>query len=717
MPPAACFYSPTMIRATTTTTFRRSITPKPTILNLQQHYHPTLSHPPPSHNNLQILPEVQNALLKNQPIIALESTILSHGLPYPENLQLSQELSHIIRSKNVIPATIAVKNGTCCVGLIESDIHDLVVSGGEGRATKCTTRDLPFFIRNKKYVSNNDIQKTQWGATTVASTMRIAHLAGISTFVTGGTGGVHRGAETTMDISSDLLELSRTPVIVISAGIKSILDIPKTLEMLETLSVPVASFQSDDFPSFFSPTSGVKSPMRIDDVEDAANAYMASLDLGLGCGMLVAVPNYDPVGRAVEDAIQETIEEANSLGIVGRHVTPFILKRVSEKTKGDSLRSNTALVKRNAEVGAGIAIAVAKLKLDRMKYTSTNSTSTSCIGSGNNYERDSNIKSKVVVVGGAVIDIVAKSKNKIIPETSNPGFCTESDGGVGRNIADVLGQLGAEPILYTAIGDDSRGKGLRQRMGDYDIPKERQFVKMIPNSNTATYLAILDNNGNLHNAIADMEILKEIPLPEERIIKEAEYLVIDANLPMEKLLKIVQMATRCDTRVIFDPTSVPKASTLKGNDNFLSCISFAFPNVDELMAMIDIEQDYRHNGHVDRLYDDNFKGLKDLTVQLLNRMHPQSAHLIVTLGPMGAFLASKESTTDSIGSIHSFQHFAVKENLTNLQNCTGAGDTMVGVFVKSLLDGNSIEQSIEKGMDASLISIKYSQGAIPRFIQ
>jgi len=180
--------------------------------------------------------------------------------------------------------------------------------------------------------NTHHVQTSRQTACTVASTMRLAHLAGISTFVTGGTGGVHRGGELSLDISADLYELAQTPVVVLSAGVKSILDIKRTLETLETLGVPTATFQSDEFPAFFSPQSGVRSPARVDSTDEIARAYLAGLDLGLSNGMLIAVPNVDPAGEAVEAAIQEAIAQAEQLGIQGRDVTPYILRAVSEKT-------------------------------------------------------------------------------------------------------------------------------------------------------------------------------------------------------------------------------------------------------------------------------------------------------------------------------------------------------------------------------------------------
>jgi len=306
---------------------------------------------------LKIHPAVARAVDEGHPVVALESTIVAHGMPFPENLELALEVEDILRSRDVIPATIAVKNGECRIGLDQVELTDLAKAGEEGRAQKCSTRDLPIQIAMGH--SKKDTEKPSWGATTVASTMRLAHLAGISTFATGGIGGVHRNGENSMDISADLLELSHTPVIVVSAGIKSILDIGRTMEFLETHGVPTFGWQTNEFPAFFSPSSGVHCS-RVDDATTISRIFSASQTLKLPHGMLVAVPNRDPAGDNVEKAIQSALLEANEKNITGQAVTPYLLKAVAEKTSGDSLRSNMALVRRNVAIAAEIAIAIAE---------------------------------------------------------------------------------------------------------------------------------------------------------------------------------------------------------------------------------------------------------------------------------------------------------------------------------------------------------------------
>ena len=411
-------------------------------------------------SKVKVLPEVARALESGRPVVALESTIVAHGMPFPQNIELAKEVSNILRERGVIPATIAVKDGIFRAGLEPDELENLAMAGEENRAIKCSTRDLPLMAS----ISNmrRSDETVHWGATTVAATMRLAHAANISTFVTGGTGGVHRGGELSLDISTDLIELSRTPVIVVSAGVKSILDVKRTLEVLETFAVPVGAWQSDEFPAFFSPSSGVKAPSRFDDAMSVASAYISGRELGMDSGMLVAVPNRDPAGENVEKAIKEALSEAEAAGIEGRDITPFILRSVNEKTGGDSLRSNVALVKNNAKVGADIAVAVSKLQfnsettvqsiqLPANPRDASLSYSASTFAPGKDSDKN-DVKSRVVCVGGSVIDIVAKSSanDKMIIGTSNIGKVFKSDGGVARNVSEVVSN---RQILSSSLFD------------------------------------------------------------------------------------------------------------------------------------------------------------------------------------------------------------------------------------------------------------------------
>jgi len=299
---------------------------------------------------LDIKPDVLEALEKGKPVVALESTIISHGMPYPQNLEMALNVENIIRKEGAVPATIAILGGRIKVGLSKDEIEYL---GKAKNVIKTSRRDIPFIVSKKLD-----------GATTVASTMIIAALAGIKVFATGGIGGVHRGAQETFDISADLQELAKTNVAVVCAGAKSILDIGLTLEYLETYGVPVVGYGTDEFPAFYTRKSGYKVDYRVDSAEELAVAIKTKWNLGLNGGVVVANPipeeyemDYDVITKAINDAVVE----AEAKGIRGKETTPFLLARVKELTGGDSLESNIALVYNNAKVAAQLAIELAKL--------------------------------------------------------------------------------------------------------------------------------------------------------------------------------------------------------------------------------------------------------------------------------------------------------------------------------------------------------------------
>jgi len=295
---------------------------------------------------MDISEEIQNSIKGNGPVVALESTIISHGMPFPQNLETALEVESIIRKEGAIPATIAVVEGRIKIGLSNLELEQFA----QGTKTvKVSSRDLPLAISQK-----------QDGGTTVAATMICARMAGISIFVTGGIGGVHRGSEKTMDISGDLMELARTNVAVVCAGIKSILDIPRTLEYLETQGVPVIGYRTDEFPAFYTTTSGYSVQSRINTAEEIARCMKVKWELGLEGGMVIANPvlREDAMDEEViEEAITKSLKEASEKGIDGKAVTPFLLERISQLTDGESLKTNIALVCNNALVGAKIASA------------------------------------------------------------------------------------------------------------------------------------------------------------------------------------------------------------------------------------------------------------------------------------------------------------------------------------------------------------------------
>lgn len=295
---------------------------------------------------LDVSVEVTKALNEGKPVVALESTIISHGMPFPQNVETALSVERVVRENGAIPATIAIIGGKIKVGLTSAEI-EYIGKKGE-KVIKTSRRDLPMLV-----ASGGD------GATTVAATMIAAELAGIKVFATGGIGGVHRGAETTMDISADLEELARTSVVVVCAGAKSILDLGLTLEYLETKGVSVIGYKTDELPAFFTHKSGYKVPYRLDTPEDIARAFAAQMELGLGGGMLVTNPieeKYSMDPDIISAAIDNAVKEASERGIVGKDTTPFLLARVNELTGGNSLKSNIQLVYNNAALAARIAV-------------------------------------------------------------------------------------------------------------------------------------------------------------------------------------------------------------------------------------------------------------------------------------------------------------------------------------------------------------------------
>ena len=300
---------------------------------------------------LSISPEVQEALREGRPVVALESTIISHGMPYPQNVQTALRVEQTIRDNGAVPATIAIIGGRLKAGCTPEEIEYL---GRKGQAvTKASRRDLPVLTARKAD-----------GATTVTTTMMIAAMAGIQVFATGGIGGVHRGAATTMDISADLEELAQTQVIVICAGAKSILDLGLTLEYLETKGVPVIGYQTDELPAFYTRHSGFGVDYRIDSPEELAAAFHVKRELGLKGGMLVTNPipeEYSMPADIINAAIEEALRQAEEQSIHGKQTTPFLLAKVKELTGGDSLSANIELVLNNARLAARTAAALCRL--------------------------------------------------------------------------------------------------------------------------------------------------------------------------------------------------------------------------------------------------------------------------------------------------------------------------------------------------------------------
>ncbi|MEM1321934.1 MAG: pseudouridine-5'-phosphate glycosidase [Bacteroidota bacterium] len=303
-----------------------------------------MSVPPPLPD---LSPEVAQALQSNQPVVALESTIISHGMPYPKNVDTARRVEETIRREGAVPATIAIIGGRPKAGLSEAELEQLGKAGTS--VTKVSRRDLPFVVARQSD-----------GATTVAATMIIAQMASINIFATGGIGGVHRGATQNMDISADLQELARTDVLVVCAGAKAILDLELTMEYLETQGVAVVGFQTDELPAFYTRSSGILLPYRVERPDEIAQLLISKQQLGLGGGMVIANPvpeRYQLPAEQMHRAVDQALQEAEQQQIRGKELTPFLLARVEQLTGGESLEANIQLVLNNAKLAAQIAVA------------------------------------------------------------------------------------------------------------------------------------------------------------------------------------------------------------------------------------------------------------------------------------------------------------------------------------------------------------------------
>ncbi|KAH8910905.1 hypothetical protein BR93DRAFT_874256, partial [Coniochaeta sp. PMI_546] len=580
---------------------------------------------------LRVSEEVADAVATNKPVVALESTIYTHGA-FEEDLGLEE----IVRQHGGVPAVCGVYNGVATVGLEKHEVQEMV----HGNPAKLSRRDLALIgLRGVK----------RHGGTTIAGTMILARLAGIRVFGTGGLGGVHRGAEKSMDISADLTELGRTRVAVISAGCKGFLDIPRTLEYLETQGVVVATFNrgGEDnkdvtFPAFWARNSGVKSPSHVLSPEDAAYKIYAQEKLGIESGLLLAnpIPKGADIPREVmEDAIERAVRDADREGFNGSNNTPFILQRIREYTQGRSVAANLALVRDNVAVAAMVAERLSHILRDGPSFASSKPVSVAT----QNATRRSPVKAEpfanekvkpimefsqersatpdIVVAGSVALDLscdytgsqsgaagdIAESPSL---HTSNPASITQSVGGVGHNVALAAHRFGGGDVkvkLCSVVGDDVAGSTLLDA-----IRAEGLSVSGIrtlggaeyPGARTAQYVSVNDSQKSLVLAMADMDILTAHPFPKDHwaaVIEESQprCLVVDANWDATTIRSLLSVAGGAKT--IFEPVSAAKSVRLFEGEKLgvypNHQVSLATPNIYELSAMYDAakEQGYFHS--------------------------------------------------------------------------------------------------------------------------
>ncbi|XP_010012556.1 PREDICTED: pseudouridine-metabolizing bifunctional protein C1861.05-like [Nestor notabilis] len=638
---------------------------------------------------VRIQPSVQEALMEGRPVVALESTIITHGMAYPQNLSTAREVEKIVTTNGAVPATVGILRGQIHVGLTDEELEFLASSKN---VTKVSRRDLPFVL-----------SQGLSGGTTVSGTMIAAHKSGIHVFVTGGIGGVHRGGENTLDVSADLTELGRTPVAVVSAGVKSILDIGRTLEYLETQGVCVAAFgESREFPAFFSSQSGFQAPYHVQNEEEAAELIASALGLGLSSGVLIAVPcpkERAASGQVIEEAIQQALREARSKGITGKELTPFMLQRLNELTDGKSLDSNLALIQNNARVGSGIAVALSKLQKARRK--------------GNLPRREHTTPPQPVVIGGINVDFIAKAQNPVIlgGGQTNAGGVRRTFGGVGRNLADCLSRLGQTPLFLSAVGKDEHSESVLHYCHHMDM----SAVLQLEGKSTATYCAVITSAGELSVGLGDMDIHHQITEQYVSQFKEnlcqAPLVCIDGNVPLPTIQYVCQLAREHQLAVCYEPTDENKASKPFLSDSW-KALTYISPNLQELRA-INRTLGNPLPAELPSRLEDVVQTAVALACPLLSHLHC----VVVTLGAHGILLCGK-SLGGSIllhprayeqaaaASLCATHYPAVHISREDIVNVSGAGDSLMAGILAGILAKHDTDTCVRMGLLAASLSLR-----------
>ncbi|XP_059834071.1 uncharacterized protein zgc:136858 [Hypanus sabinus] len=640
---------------------------------------------------LKVHPEVSKAIASQKAVVALESTVITHGMPYPQNLKCAREVEQIVKEHNAVPATIGIIEGKVHVGLSESHLEQLAKSK---ETLKVSRRDLPYVL-----------SKGLSGGTTVSVSIIAAHKAGIPLLVTGGIGGVHRDGQNTLDISSDLTELGHTPVAVVSAGVKSILDIGRTLEYLETQGVCVATFgKTRDFPAFFTPRSGFQSPYNVTDEEEAARLIATVHHFGQDSGVLIGVPIPEEEaasGLVIDNAISQAVKEARVKGIQGKDVTPFILARICELTQGVSLTTNIALIKNNAKVGSRVACALARQNTRRYKRPSQLS------------EEKDRAPAKPVVIGGCNIDYVIKVEHgdMMFGGPTNRSIIRQSIGGVGRNLADCLSRLGLNPLFISAIGTDINGETIRHFCGHMDT----SGVAILPEHNSAVYCAVIAPSGELNLGLGDMDIHLQITAQYvskfEEQIRSASFVCLDGNIPASTINYVCNVAKECSVPVLFEPTDFSSACKPFKTESWKS-LTYTSPNLMELWAM---------NQALGLPVPTELPSAVDEVVEVALRMsRPLLKHLqcvIVTLGKHGVLLCSgredgeislqpRKASQTSPSDLCAAHYPAISIRPEEMLNVSGAGDSFAAGLIAGILTGQETHTCVRMGLLAASHSIR-----------
>lgn len=686
--------------------------------------------------------EVASALASGSPVVALESTILTHGLPFPKNLEMGRAVEKMIRAEGCVPATTAFLAGQARVGLNEKELERLASSRG---THKISRRDIPSAFA---HAFN--------GGTTVAATMILAKKAGIKVFATGGLGGVHRGVAETWDISADLEELSKTPIAVVCSGPKSILDVPKTLEYLETKGVPVSTYGQKSVPGFFTRDSGVSSPYVFDSPEDAASVIKAGLDFGMQNGYVFCVPcpsHLSMPAPLVDRAIESALEQAALEGITGKATTPYLLEKIWQATGGNSVSTNIEFVKNNARVAAQIARSLAALE-GSISIQIPTRLEPRAKPPVRTLQRSSEAP-KVLAVGALAQDMTCTLEAENISVSSYPGKISTTLGGAAHNVALSSAYGGVHTRLVSVIGEKESGEISRSLSPAIDASGV-----LVTESRTARYISMNDSKGELIVACADMETISSQldlkHLSTQLSLGGDGIIVFDGNLGKKQTQAILDF--KSSGLKLFEPTSVVKAARLAHQSLKVwpsPSVDIAFPNSLELMSMFEefsflekfdvqnwfpivdaLPMDAVAEMKLD-LFVNRCPGLENIIqsglVQAAIHLLPYIPNLFVTMGSKGVISFQlieglKDRTggdRDGVPSVYIIaknrqfglliQHFK-SEDISNdqVKSVNGAGDTFCGMICAQLAqtsnwlrdDGTSKRNAITRAQRAATLSLQ-----------
>ncbi|XP_043495368.1 pseudouridine-metabolizing bifunctional protein C1861.05 [Polistes fuscatus] len=629
----------------------------------------------------------------SQPIVALESTIITHGMPFPENFKTALKVEDAVKRQGAVPATIGIIDGIIHVGLDREQLKILSTTNS-GNTVKCSARDLSSVVSQKLN-----------GGTTVSATMLIANLAGIPIMATGGIGGVHREAETTFDISTDLIELGRTPIAVVCSGVKSILDIGKTLEYLETQGVPVVNIgHTYNFPAFYCAETydQLKAPFKVKDSKDAADFIRIQRELNLSTGILLAVsvPKEHALNpNEVETEISKALEKAKRMHIKGKNVTPLLLKELNEMTSGKFLKTNIALIENNAKVAAEIA-----------KYL-CEGTQASTLSQHSKHLPA--FKRSPVVVGAAILDTILQVEDSEIKLDGrmHAGQGRQSCGGVGRNVADALIKLGAHDTRFiSVVGNDEPGTAIFQSLKGGGGTLERSS-----DLSTASCTVIVDAKGECCFIVGEMSAFAAIDTDLIRKyqtqLEEASIIVIDANLPAETMALILDIATHAKIPVWYEPTDVRVATKIfEIGSQWENTLHFVSPNKNELLAIS------KYLGIP--VPDNKLIALDDLN-EISNHLAKYIPVIISTLGSEGVLITREAQKTDPFydengvlmknGAVNSRLYIPLSK-ISKIPNETfstsGCGDCLAAGIIYGIHKSLNEENCINLALKAAALSLK-----------